>query len=126
MKKIVISEAMEKRLVQLMIQEELNGYESKVQAVTDYLKSRYIPIKDQYKENAQGEYEIKQVFARIAPNGAQVKDMALNHERLFDKLQQRFQSLFSDKDERDKFLNQVIDDYFNNSITKNGNLSKYD
>ena len=40
-------------------------------------------------------------------------------------VQDEFKNILSDKDERDKFLKQVIKDWHNHKITKNNSLSVY-
>ena len=43
--------------------------------------------------------------------------------QLFDLLQSRFPKIYRDKDKRDRFLKQVMKDWYNKKITKDGLLS---
>ena len=45
---------------------------------------------------------------------------------VFDVIQNKFNKILSDKKERDKFLIRVIKDWYDNKISKEGCLSKYD
>lgn len=47
----------------------------------------------------------------------------LNATQLFDILQDKFQDIISSREERDKFLKQVIQDWYSDNISKDGELS---
>ena len=44
---------------------------------------------------------------------------------VLDILDKEFNNMISDKKERDGFLNQLLDDWYNNKISKYGSLSNY-
>jgi len=44
---------------------------------------------------------------------------------VLDILEKEFNKIISDKKERGSFFNQLVDDWYNNKITKYGNLSTY-
>jgi len=54
-------------------------------------------------------------------DGQVIKNMTA--KQLFYKLQDKFQKIFADKDKRDKFLLQVMKDWYNKKISKEGLLS---
>lgn len=122
MRKIIISERMEKRLIQLMINEQLNNEHDKRLTVKDYLEKRFFPIRGQYAEGENGEMQTKELYGEMTPDGNPIKDAVYTHERIFEKIQPKFLALFSDKMARDKFLNDTITAWFYNKINNNGNI----
>lgn len=59
----------------------------------------------------------------LAFNGQPVEDGEIDQESLKDSLIERFKDMFTDEDERDKFLGQVMKDWYNNKIGLYGSLS---
>jgi len=53
-------------------------------------------------------------------------DSKLMADGVFDILQNKFVKILSDKKERDRFLIRLIKDWYENKISKEGCLSKYD
>ena len=54
-------------------------------------------------------------------------DTQLTAETVFDIIQNKFNNILTDKKERDRFIIQVMKDWYNNAKDlKNGTLSKYD
>lgn len=54
-------------------------------------------------------------------------DTQLTAETVFDIVQNKFNNILTDKKERDRFIIQVMKDWYNNAKDlKNGTLSKYD
>ena len=70
-----------------------------------------------------GQPENTEVVIMTGSNGKVLK--TLSDVQLFYMVQERFKNILSDKNERDKFLKQVIKDWYAKKITKNGNLTKY-
>lgn len=121
--KIIISENKENKLFQKLITESLIDYSNKVLIVQKYLNDNYLKIKSNYINN-NGDVD-EQFFVILLDKNKQPTDLKLTLNQLFYKIQYRFQNLLSDKNERDKLLKQIIIDWVNNKITKNGTLSKY-
>ena len=54
-------------------------------------------------------------------------DTQLTAETVFDIIQNKFNNILTDKKERDRFIIQVMKDWYSNAKDlKNGTLSKYD
>jgi hypothetical protein len=70
-----------------------------------------------------GRPEIKQVVAWLDDYKQIVK--TLTDVQLFYIIQDQFKNILSDKESRDKFLKQVIKDWYNHKISKNNSLSVY-
>ena len=70
-----------------------------------------------------GKPQVKQVVAWLDDYKQIVK--TLTEVQLFYIIQDQFKKIISDKKERDKFLIQVLKDWYNNKITKNYSLSVY-
>ena len=47
----------------------------------------------------------------------------MTDKQLFFMLQNKYQKMFADTDERDKFLKQIIKDWYYDKITNSGMLS---
>ena len=61
------------------------------------------------------------IVGMLSSNGQVLRN--LQFEELHDLLIDRFKNMFFDKDERDCFLKQVMNDWFNNKISVHGLLS---
>lgn len=123
MKKILINENKEKFLFQKLINEEINGYSDKILLIKKYLDNNY--IKSNYNALSDDGDIVKKNIVILLDKNKQPTELHLTLQQLFDKLQYKFKSVIYDKDERDNLLKQIIIDWFNNKISKYGNLSKY-
>lgn len=59
----------------------------------------------------------------LAFNGQPVEDGEVDQESLKDTLIEKYKDMFVDEDEREKFLGQVMKDWYNNKIGLYGSLS---
>lgn len=59
----------------------------------------------------------------LAFNGQPVEDGEIDQESLKDTLIEKYKDMFVDEDEREKFLGQVMKDWYNNKIGLYGSLS---
>ena len=122
MKKIIINESQEELLNEAVINEMFGGWGEKVKLVKDYLDKHFaracatIMGKD-------GRPKLKQVVAWLDDYKQIVK--TLTDVQLFYVLQDQFKKILSDKNERDRFIIQVIKDWYNHKISKNNSLSVY-
>ena len=123
MKKIIISEDKEHLLYEeAMLEEMFGGWGDKVKAIKDYLDKNFArAAATMFGED--GKPQVKQVVAWLDDYKQVVK--TLTEVQLFYIIQDQFKKIISDKKERDKFLIQVLKDWYNNKITKNYSLSVY-
>ena len=122
MKKIIINENQEHILMDSAINELYGGYGDKVKLVKDYL-DRHFSRATASVMGKDGRPSIQQVVAWLDDYKQVVK--TLTDVQLFYILQDEFSKLFSDNLERDKFIKQVIKDWYNHKISKNNSLSVY-
>ena len=122
MKTIKINENTEKKLFELLINESL-GYSNKVSIIKNYLDNNYIKA-DIESLNDNGDLEKENVVIML-DSKKEPTEYRLTLEQLYYKLQYKFQKIISNKEERNQFIWDVINDWFNNKITKYNNLSKY-
>lgn len=114
MKKIILSN---KGLT--LVNEEIikESYGDKISLVKDYLDKNF--MRGAIDKNG----EMVGIFVKI--NNGIPTSKTMWKQDVLDILEREFNKILSDKKERDGFLNQVTDDWFNRKITKYGNLSSY-
>lgn len=122
MKTIIINENTERKLFEMLINEGL-GYSNKVNIIKNYLDNNFIKA-DIEQLNDKGDME-KQNIVIMLDSKREPTEHRLTLEQLYYKLQYKFQKIISNKNERNQFIWNVINDWFNNKITKYNNLSKY-
>ena len=122
MKKITITEKQEKKIRETAINEIYGGWGEKVKMVKDYLDKHFSRANSTIM-GQNGRPENKQIVAWLDDYKQVVK--TLTDVQLFYIVKDEFKNILSDKDERDKFLKQVIKDWYNHKITKNNSLSVY-
>lgn len=123
MKKIIISEEKEHLLYEeAMLEEMFGGWGDKVKSIKDYLDKNFARAAATiFGEN--GKPQVKQVVAWLDDYKQVVK--TLTEVQLFYIIQDQFKKILPDKEERDKFIIQVLKDWYNNKISKNYSLSVY-
>lgn len=122
MKKIVINENIEKKIINIIVNEGI-GYANKVKIIKNYLDNNFIKA-DYETLNDKGDLQ-KQNFVIMLDSRKQPTEHRMSIEDLYYKLQYKFQKILANKDERNIFLWNTVNDWFNNKITKYNNLSKY-
>lgn len=123
MKQIIINENSEKVLQESAIITELfNGWGDKVKSVKDYLDKNFSRANATIF-GADGRPKVEKVVAWLDDYKQVVK--TLSDVQLFYVIQDQFKNILPDKQERDKFIIQVIKDWYNHKITKNNSLSAY-
>jgi hypothetical protein len=123
MKKIIISEEKEHLLYEeAMLEEMFGGWGDKVKSIKDYLDKNFARAAATIF-GEDGKPQIKQVVAWLDEYKQVVK--TLTEVQLFYIIQDQFKKILSNKEERDKFIIQVLKDWYNNKITKNYSLSVY-
>ena len=133
MKKFVINEKQEKELIkrlneeiyQMPVDKKANKpyciNPDKVLIVKKFLDKTFQPH-DYEKIGSNGMPVKIKVVSMNASNGEPLKYMY--KDQLHDLLVDRFQNMFLDKNERDLFMKQVIEDWLNCKIGLFGNLTK--
>ena len=121
MKTIVINERQEKILMRLM-REEVSGLSDKVAEVKNYLDKHFHRARSS-EFGKDGTPEMREVVVWVDDNNQIMK--SLTDVQLFYVIQAKFKNILADRDERDKFLKQVIKDWYNKKISKENTLSSY-
>lgn len=123
MKKIIISEEKEHLLYEeAMLEEMFGGWGDKVKSIKDYLDKNFARAAATIF-GEDGKPQVKQVVAWLDDYKQVVK--TLTEVQLFYIIQDQFKKILPDKKERDKFIIQVLKDWYNNKISKNYSLSVY-
>lgn len=122
MKTIIVSEEKERVLIEAMLNEKFGGLGDAVKTVAEYLDKHFSRATSTII-GADGKPEVQQVVAWLDDYKQVIK--TLTDVQLFYILQEEFKSIIADKDERDKFLKQVIKDWYNKKITANNSLTAY-
>lgn len=120
-KKIIISESQETLFLNAILDESLsNGDESnKVLMISKFLDQNFSRA-DTNVFDSNGYPVNKQVVAWLTPNKEPAK--LLRSDQLFYVLQDKFQNIIADKNERDDFLKKVIKAWYAHKITKDGSI----
>jgi len=122
MKQIIISENKEHVIEEEIIQELFGGWGDKVKLVKDYLDKNFARAAATIF-GSDGRPQVKQVVAWLDDYKQVVK--TLTDVQLFYVIQDQFKKILPNKEERDKFIIQVLKDWYNNKISKNYSLSVY-
>ena len=123
MKKIIINENKEHLLYEeAVIEEMFGGWGEKVKAVKDYLDKNFARAAATIF-GSDGRPQIQQVVAWLDDYKQVVK--TLTDVQLFYVIQDQFKKILPNKEERDKFIIQVLKDWYNHKISKNYSLSVY-
>ncbi len=123
MKKIIIDENKEYLLYEeAVIEEMFGGWGEKVKAVKDYLDKNFSRAISTIIGD-DGKPKIQQVVAWLDDYKQVVK--TLTDVQLFYVIQDQFKKILPNREERDKFIIQVLKDWYNHKISKNYSLSVY-
>lgn len=119
-KKIIISDEIETKLIKLKLNESFYIDGEKVLIIKKFLDNNFVRSSiDDINSNG---YPIKQkMFGMKNANGDIVNNMT--QSQLFYMLQDKFKTIYNNKEQRDKLIRQVIKDWYNNKISKEGMLS---
>lgn len=116
---IKISETAERNAISQILTEAFYPETAKVLAIKEYLDKNFIPDKN-LDVDADGDPKLYNTVNRVI-GGQPVQPMRM--EELLRHLDDKFEHMISDKADRRKFLIQVIKDWYNGDIDKNGMLS---
>ena len=112
--KITLSENGLNILKQRILEE---SYSDKIEIVKQYLDRNFM------RATFEKDGENVGVFVKLS-NGVPT-EKSMWKQDVLDILDSRFNNIIKDKKERDGFLNQVLNDWYNNKISKYGSLSTY-
>ena len=93
------------------------SYSDKIDLVQRFLENNFMRASTQKDGKDVG------IFVKL--NGNIPTDESLWKQDVLDILDDEFNNIISDKKERDGFLSQLVDDWYNKKITKYGSLSRY-
>lgn len=93
------------------------SYSDKIDLVKRFLDKNFMRASTQKDGKNVG------IFVKL--NGNIPTDESLWKQDVLDILDDEFNNIISDKKERDGFLSQLVDDWYNKKITKYGSLSMY-
>ena len=93
------------------------SYSDKIDLVKRFLDKNFMRASTQKDGKNVG------IFVKL--NGNIPTDESLWKQDVLDILDDEFNNIISDKKERDGFLSQLVDDWYNKKITKYGSLSRY-
>ena len=122
MKTIILDEDKKNILVSKLIEESI-GYTGKVKQVLSYLNKNFIKGSRAIK-NSKGKICPQKVAIRIDYNRQSTNEL-ITIENVYYEIQEEFKNIITNKKMRNNFLWQLVNDWFNKKITKNGNLSNY-
>ena len=119
-KNIIITEDQYARSYKHILSEAFVVNSALVQDIKEYLDKGFKRVK--YDDlNADGELEERYAVSIINAQGQPLQTISPN--KLLGKLDSKFQGRIKDDTSRRKFLKQVIIDWFNNNISKEGMLT---
>ena len=118
-KTIKISEDVERDIIANVLTEAFYPEREKVLSIKDYLDKNFT----RYENIDVDEDGYPKLYnaVQLIMNGQPVKPMTM--EELLIHLDDKFINMIRDKSDRRKFLIQVIKDWYNNKIDRNGLLS---
>lgn len=114
MKTFILSENGLNKINKKIIEE---SYSDKVELVKKYLDGSFM------RATFEKDGENVGIFIKLS-NGLPTEKTYWKQDVL-DILDREFNNLLTDKKERDGFLSQLLDDWYNNKISKYGSLSAY-
>ena len=130
MKQIIISEDKEKKLIKTILKEESNGWADKVSIVTDFLDKNFVKaVNSEIGEDGLPKNKGMVIMVDSYKQPLQY----LSDTDLFYMVQDKFKNILPADDDsenpthfnRDKFLKQIIIDWYHNKISQYGSLTQY-
>lgn len=120
MRQILINEGDEAKIISELISEAFYPNVDKVLFIKDYIDKNF--KKQSLDDIDTNGYPCSTPsVVMMSKSGQPMKTMEMKEFLLF--LDDKFHNMISDESDRKKFLKQVITDWYNNKISKNGLLS---
>ena len=114
MKTIILSEDGFNKIIYAIIEE---SYSDKVELIRKYLDNNFM------RATFEKDGENVGIFVKLSNHLPTEKSYW--KQDVLDILDKEFNNTITDKKERDGFLSQLLDDWYNNKISKYGSLSAY-
>lgn len=95
----------------------IESYSDKVELLKKYLDTNFM------RATFEKDGENVGIFVKLS-NGIPT-DKSLWKQDVLDILDKEFNNIITDKKEKDGFLSQLLDDWYNKKISKYGSLSNY-
>lgn len=114
MKTFILSENGYQKIHKTIIEE---SYSDKVELVRKYLDDNFM------RATFEKDGENVGIFVKLSNHLPTEKSYW--KQDVLDILDKEFNNILNDKNERDGFLNQLLDDWYNHKISKYGSLSAY-
>lgn len=114
MKKVILSENGFNKINHTIIEE---SYDDKIELVKKYLDDNF--MRATFEKNGEN----IGIFVKL--NNHLPTEKSYWKQDVLDILNKEFNKIITDKKERDGFLSQLIDDWYNQKISKYGSLSTY-
>lgn len=121
--KLIINEKQEQLLIGMLLNEEKTYpvEPEKVLVVKKYLDKHY--VKGTFSNtNANGDIQNSPIVGVKNPQTGKI-EVNLYKSQLFDKIEAEFKDIYEDKVRRTKFLKTVIEYWFKDGISVNGQLT---
>lgn len=96
----------------------LEAYSDKVDIIKRYLDNNF--MRASFMKNGKT-YNIFVLLQNHIPT-----DKSMWKQDVIDILDEKFNKIITDKDERNRFFNRIVEDWYLNAISPYGSLSKYD
>jgi len=100
------------------------NFSDKVKVIQSFLNKNFIRAK-YTGEDDNGVLRNYPIVVQMDENG-QPSKKSLTDQQLFYLLQNKFKTILPKEQGRDKFIIQVLKDWYSQKITKHGTLTKYD
>lgn len=121
--KLIINEKQEQLLIGMLLNEEKTYpvEPEKVLVVKKYLDKNY--VKGTFSNtDANGDIQNSPIVGAKNPQTGKI-EVNLYKSQLFDKVEAKFKDIYEDKVRRTKFLKTVIEYWFKDGISANGQLT---
>ena len=110
MKKIILTEKQEEILINHILNENAEDWSKKENVILQWLNKYFKPM-DLYDDDEYG-LPKRKLGASILTQDGEVSDKIISSDDLFYKLQHRFKTILSDKDERDLLIKSALKKWF--------------
>lgn len=117
---VCITQKQYKEIYETVLREALIVNCELVKSIVKYLNKHFKPVK--YDDiNADGDIIQPYAFQMLSPNGEPLQTISM--DKLLGKVDDKFFHKIKDDNDRHRFFKQVVDDWVNGNISKEGVLS---
>lgn len=119
-RKILFSESVLERILKENSEDKFYPETGKVLAVKKYLDKAF--IRTTVSDIDNNGYPVQRRMAGMLGNNGEVVN-TLSPKQLFYLIQDRFKNIYSNKEQRDRLLRQVVKDWMNEKLKDDGTLT---